>query len=194
MNNKNTLTSTSKFISLVLRHEPARAGLVPDGNGWVTIDDLLRGAQKAGRPISPALLMEVVTSCPKQRFAISEDGLRIRASQGHSIAIDLGLPASMPPARLYHGTATRFLDSILRSGLDRRARHHVHLSDNLATARTVGQRHGRVALLEIDAARMHADGKVFHRSDNGVWLTDSVAPHYLQLLPGQVNDEARHRP
>jgi putative RNA 2'-phosphotransferase len=177
MNNKNTLTSTSKFMSLVLRHNPGRAGLALDAQGWVPIDALLRGAQAAGRSISPALLMEVVRSCPKQRFAISADGLRIR----------------VPPQRLYHGTATRFLDSILRAGLDRRNRHHVHLTDSLATARSVGQRYGKVVLLEIDAARMHAQSRVFYRSDNGVWLTDSVAPCFLRILPGEEHDEARHR-
>jgi putative RNA 2'-phosphotransferase len=98
-----------------------------------------------------------------------------------------------PPQRLYHGTATRFLDSILRAGLDRRNRHHVHLTDSLATARSVGQRYGKVVLLEIDAARMHAQSRVFYRSDNGVWLTDSVAPCFLRILPGEEHDEARHR-
>ena len=181
-------------MSLVLRHTPARPGLAPDPQGWVSIAALLRGAQAAGRNISPALLMEVVQSCPKQRFAISADGLRIRASQGHSVQIDLGLQASVPPQHLYHGTATRFLDSILRTGLDRRNRHHVHLTDNLATARSVGQRYGRVVLLEIDAARMHADACLFYRSDNGVWLTDSVAPHYLRVRAEEEHDETHHCP
>lgn len=182
MNHKNPLTSTSKFISLVLRHQPERAGLTLDAHGWARIDDLLRGAGAAGRPLSYELLLEVVRTCPKQRFALSEDGTRVRANQGHSVEVSLDLPPSSPPAQLFHGTATRFLDSILRTGLDRRARQHVHLTEDLSVARAVGQRYGRVVLLEIDARRMHEDGNAFFRAENGVWLTEAVAVEYLRVM------------
>jgi putative RNA 2'-phosphotransferase len=101
--------------------------------------------------------------------------MRIRANQGHSIEVDLGLAPVQPPDVLHHGTASRFLPSILAAGLDKRERHHAHLTTSLDIARSVGQ------LLDIDAATMFADGHVFFRSDNGVWLTDSVPPRYLKL-------------
>lgn len=121
----------------------------------------------------------VVVTSDKKRFAISEDGLRIRANQGHSIDVALGLLPVEPPEVLYHGTATRFLESILAAGLDKRERHHVHLTNDLDIAKSVGQRYGTVVVLTVAAARMHADGHVFFRSENGVWLTDAVPPHYL---------------
>jgi putative RNA 2'-phosphotransferase len=121
----------------------------------------------------------VVAENDKQRFAFNEDRTRIRASQGHSIAVDLQLRESEPPALLYHGTASRFLKAILAAGLRAGARHHVHLSADPQTAMRVGARHGFPAVLVVDAARMRADGIVFYQSDNGVWLTAGVKPKYL---------------
>lgn len=181
MASKTELTSISKFLSLVLRHEPQHIGLALEEAGWASIDELLHKAAAAGRFISRTQLLEVVATSDKQRFALSNDGQRIRANQGHSIEIDLGLKAVAPPDVLYHGTATRFLESILRTGLDKRSRHHVHLTIDLSIARSVGQRYGQVVLLEIDAKRMQAEGHVFFRSDNGVWLTDAVPAHFLQV-------------
>ena len=60
-------------------------------------------------------------------------------------------------------------------------RHHVHLSGDERTARRVGRRRGRPVVLVVEAGRMHADGRAFFRSANGVWLTDSVPPEYLQF-------------
>ena len=177
------LTSASKFMSLVLRHEPGRIGLALDAAGWAPLTDLIARANASGRGLNVALVREVVRTCPKQRFAISEDGQRIRANQGHSIDVALDLPALTPPSVLYHGTARRFLSSIQREGLDKRARHHVHLTTDLATAGAVGRRYGELVMLRIDAARMHADGHVFHLSANGVWLTDSVPTGYFTVLP-----------
>jgi len=114
-----------------------------------------------------------------RRFAFNDDRSRIRASQGHSIAVDLQLREAEPPAVLYHGTASRFLKAILASGLRAGARHHVHLSADRQTAMRVGARHGFPAVLIVDAARMRADGIVFYQSDNGVWLTAEVKPKYL---------------
>lgn len=181
MNDKK-LTTISKFLSLVLRHEPQRIGLALDAAGWVAIDGLLAQAALAGRAITRAQLDEVVASNDKKRFAISEDGLRIRASQGHSIAIDLELPPREPPAVLYHGTASRWIASILRTGLDRRSRHHVHLTENLHTATTVGSRYGVPVILRIDAQAMAAAGHVFRCSDNGVWLVDAVPVKFLETM------------
>lgn len=177
------LTSASKFMSLVLRHEPGRIGLSLDAAGWAPLAELVAKANASGRGLNVALVREVVKTCPKQRFALSEDGQRIRANQGHSIDVALDLPAVAPPPVLYHGTAHRFLASIQREGLDKRARHHVHLTTDAATAGAVGRRYGELVMLQIDAARMHADGHVFHVSANGVWLTDSVPTGYLTVLP-----------
>ncbi|MFV2112452.1 RNA 2'-phosphotransferase [Micromonospora sp. LOL_025] len=168
----------SKRMSLVLRHEPARFGLVPDRAGWVSVDDLL-----AALGIDRADLDAVVAGNDKQRFAVERgaDGVeRIRANQGHSIPVDLELAPSPPPARLYHGTSRVALDSIRATGLHRAGRHHVHLSPDEATARRVGARRpGELVVLTVDAAAMARDGHAFYRSANGVWLTDAVPARYL---------------
>lgn len=181
MTQERGLTSTSKFLSLVLRHQPQSIGLVLDEAGWVPVDDLIEKANAAGKRLDRTLLQRVVETSDKQRFALSADGLRIRANQGHSIDVALGLAPAAPPPRLYHGTASRFLPSILANGLDRRQRHHVHLTEDLAIAADVGRRYGELVLLEIDAGRMAADGHVFWRSENAVWLTEAVPPAYLQV-------------
>ena len=180
-NDRTSLVAHSKFLSLVLRHDPQRIGLTLDEAGWARTDELLACLQKSSHPMSLALLQRVVAADSKQRYSFSEDGLRIRANQGHSIEVELGLMAQEPPDELHHGTATRFLASILEQGLTRQKRHHVHLSANQEVAATVGRRYGQLAMLVVDARRMHADGHVFYRSDNGVWLTDAVPPRYLKV-------------
>lgn len=172
--------AASRFLSFVLRHRPDAIGLTLDPEGWADIDTLLQRAQ-AQIPLTRDMIEAAVADNDKQRFSISDDGLRIRARQGHSIAVDLKLPPRTPPARLYHGTATRFLDDILRDGLLRRSRQHVHLSSDPDTATTVGARHGRPVVLVVRADEMHAAGHVFHLSENGVWLTDAVPAAYLAL-------------
>jgi len=168
----------SKRMSLALRHEPDRFGLVPDRAGWVSVDSLL-----AALRIDHADLDAVVAGNDKQRFAVERgaDGVeRIRASQGHSIPVDLGLVPSPPPAWLYHGTSRVALDSIRATGLHRAGRHHVHLSPDVATARRVGARRaGELVVLTVDAAAMARDRHAFYRSANGVWLTDAVPARYL---------------
>lgn len=183
MTSNSKLTSISKFLSLVLRHEPQHIGLELDEAGWTPVDVLLHKAAQAGRPISRAELDQVVATSDKKRFAFSEDGLRIRANQGHSVEVDLGLPPVPPPDLLYHGTASRFREAILRDGLQRRERHHVHLTESVATATSVGQRYGQPVLLRIDARRMAAAGFEFRCSANGVWLVDSVPPEFLEVEP-----------
>lgn len=175
--------AASKFLALVLRHRPEAIGLVLDDAGWADIDALIACAAPH-HPLTRDLIERVVAGNDKQRYAISDDGRRIRARQGHSIDVDLGPPALTPPAVLYHGTATRFLDAILREGLTKRQRHHVHLSADVATATNVGARHGRPVVLRVDAAAMAAAGHVFHRSENGVWLTDAVPAAFLAIDAG----------
>lgn len=169
----------SKFVSLVLRHKPQQYGLTLDEHGWVPIDELIAAANRAGVPLTHAALQQVVVQNDKQRFAISDDGRAIRARQGHSIAVDIELVACEPPPQLYHGTAERFVPSIRAQGLLRRSRQHVHLSPDVATALKVGQRHGKPVVLTVKSAAMQHDGHLFYRSENGVWLVDSVPVAYL---------------
>jgi putative RNA 2'-phosphotransferase len=175
----NRLTRISRFLSLVLRHEPQNIGITLDTAGWVDVRTLLDAMATHGNPIGEAELREVVHTNDKKRFAFSEDGQRIRASQGHSVPVDLGYSPATPPAVLYHGTVDQFLVSIRQTGLKPGQRHHVHLSPDEPTAIKVGQRRGKPVILRIDAARMHADGHSFLQSANGVWLTDHVPPAYI---------------
>lgn len=169
----------SKFLSRVLRHEPERIGLKLDAQGWAVVSDLLEKTHSAGMSLTRDLLEKVVAENDKQRFSFSEDGLRIRASQGHSLPVDLELEAAAPPELLYHGTATRFLDSIRERGLVPGNRNHVHLSKDEPTAVNVGKRHGRPVVLKIQARRMHDEGHEFFLSANSVWLTDCVPKEYI---------------
>lgn len=173
------VTTISKFISLVLRHKPETIGLVLDANGWANVDDLLRLARQNGTAIDRALLEKIVAESDKKRFAFDESGERIRANQGHSIDIDLALSPAAPPTVLYHGTATRFLDSIRQQGLVRGQRQHVHLSADESTALRVGQRHGKPVVLQVAASEMVEEGHLFYLSANGVWLTDAVPTRFL---------------
>jgi putative RNA 2'-phosphotransferase len=171
----------SKFLSLVLRHQPGVVGLTLDDGGWVDVNVLLDALARHGNPMDRAALERLVCENDKQRFALSPDGLRIRASQGHSVDVDLGYVATRPPDLLYHGTVERFLASIRVDGLLRGRRHHVHLSETRQVAMSVGARRGRPVVIEVDAAAMHHAGHEFYRSANGVWLTDRVTPQFLRL-------------
>lgn len=174
-------TRLSKFLSLVLRHDPGRIAITLDPQGWVEVTELLAAANRHGVALDHATLLRIVADNDKQRFALSDDGTRIRASQGHSVAVDLALQPLAPPAYLYHGTASRFLAAIRQEGLRKRSRQHVHLSADAQTAQAVGQRHGAPIVLTVRAAAMAADGHEFYRSANGVWLTDAVPPRYLDI-------------
>ncbi|HYW12231.1 MAG TPA: RNA 2'-phosphotransferase [Longimicrobium sp.] len=178
-----TLVKTSRWMSMVLRHAPESVGLQLDEAGWVEVDALLEAARRAGVALDRATLDRVVGENDKQRFALSPDGERIRASQGHSVQVQLGLEAQTPPEVLYHGTADVSVDSIRRDGLRPGKRTHVHLSADEDTAVTAGRRHGRPVVLRVLAGRMHAAGHAFYRSDNGVWLADAVPPQHLEF-PG----------
>ncbi|MGW2398413.1 RNA 2'-phosphotransferase [Kitasatospora sp. NPDC001664] len=173
----------SKTLSRVLRHDPASIGITLDEAGWVPVDTLLDALRRKGTRITRDELDHVVATNNKKRFAFSEDGSAIRASQGHSVAVDLGLAAAEPPAVLYHGTTGASLDAIFREGLRPMSRQDVHLSADTETAVRVGSRHGRPVVLTVDAAGLHAAGHEFRISANGVWLTDAVPPGYLGRLP-----------
>jgi putative RNA 2'-phosphotransferase len=164
----------SKFLSLVLRHKPEEVGLALDPAGWVDVDVLLAAISRHGDPISRADLDRIVATNDKKRFAFSDDGRRIRASQGHSVEVELGYEPIVPPELLYHGTPERFVPSIRAQGLLKGQRHHVHLSDNPTTATAVGQRRGKPVILTIKAGEMQRGGHAFFRSANGVYLTDHV--------------------
>jgi putative RNA 2'-phosphotransferase len=166
----------------VLRHKPEAIGLELDREGWASVDELLVCAARDGKQLTREKLQEIVEIDDKKRFSLSDDSELIRANQGHSLKIDLGLEPLEPPETLYHGTATRFLQSILREGLEPRNRHHVHLSGEQETAVKVGQRHGAPVVLRIAAQQMQAEGYSFYCSANGVWLVEEVPPAYLEVM------------
>jgi putative RNA 2'-phosphotransferase len=175
------LTAASRFLSYVLRHNPAAVGVSLDEGGWIDVDTLLTALARHNRPLDRATLARLVAGTEKQRFQIH--GGRIRAAQGHSIRVDLHLDPVTPPAVLYHGTVRRFVSSIMANGLDPGRRHHVHLSADQPTAATVGARRGHPVVLRIDAAGMHRSGHLFYQAANGVWLTDHVPPQWISYPP-----------
>jgi putative RNA 2'-phosphotransferase len=186
---KSELVSRSKFLSLVLRHKPEEIGLVLDEHGWANVQELLSKTK-----MTFVELQEIVDTNDKKRFAFNEDKTKIRASQGHSIDIELDLNPVTPPDVLYHGTATRFWDSISQTGLEKRSRQHVHLSSTEETAYKVGIRHGKPLILVIDSKSMHQKGYVFYLSANGVWLTDHVPREFISITLRSVNAKlAEHR-
>lgn len=184
--NADKLKSVSKRMSYILRHRPDSVGLELGPGGWVGVDLLLVGLNQTGKAVTREVLEQVVAENDKQRFEFSDDGTQIRARQGHSTPVDLQYDPAVPPDVLYHGTATRFLESIRLQGLIKGKRHHVHLSAERATALAVGSRHGKPVILEIDTSKMQADGHRFFVTENRVWLTEQVPPHFLNEL-GESN-------
>ncbi|HEY0639615.1 MAG TPA: RNA 2'-phosphotransferase [Pseudonocardiaceae bacterium] len=179
----------SKLLSLWLRHNPDAGGLTLDAAGWTDVDDVLAAYRRRGLAVDRAELEGLVRDSDKQRFAL--DGGRIRANQGHSVPVELGLATATPPPALWHGTSATALPAIRRDGLTRQRRHHVHLSADVATARRVGRRRaGEVVVLRVDAAAMAADGAEFLVSANGVWLVDAVPPRYLGEAATGTGSEA----
>lgn len=171
---KKVETETSKFLSLVLRHKPKSIGIKLDENGWTDVDELIHKLK-----ISFDDLKYIVDNNDKKRFAFNNDFTKIRASQGHSVEVDLQYKPVEPPEFLYHGTATKNLDLILREGLLKRSRQYVHLSSDKETAEKVGTRHGKPVILKIKTREMHNIGIPFYISDNKVWLVDSVPPEFI---------------
>ena len=176
---KRRQTKVSKFLSYVLRHHPDSIGIELDSGGWGDVSELLQRAESSGFKITPDEIRTVVRQSNKQRFSFSDDGLRIRANYGHSIAVDLGYSPAVPPDVLYHGTAVRNLKAINADGLTKGNRQYVHLSPDFDTATSVGQRHGKPIVLKVQSGRMHSDGHEFYLSSSGIWLTDCVPPQYL---------------
>jgi putative RNA 2'-phosphotransferase len=175
----NRTIKISKFLSRVLRHKPETIGLSLDKAGWVAVSELLWACERHGFLISRQELEVVVADNDKQRFSFSEDGLRIRANQGHSVEVALGYQPLQPPEILYHGTIERFLASIREKGLLKGRRHHVHLSPDVATAIKVGARRGKPVILMVKSGQMYRDGYIFYQSANGVWLTEHVPAAYI---------------
>jgi putative RNA 2'-phosphotransferase len=181
MTDKEKLTA-SKFMSLVLRHNPSKAGITLDKNGWADVVELINGMNNARRmKITFDDLKEIVATCDKQRYRFNDNHTKIRANQGHSVAVDVELKEAEPPATLYHGTATRFKDAILSDGLKSKSRLYVHLSTDIQTAVKVGGRHGTPVILAINTAKMRAEGYKFLLSENGVWLTERVPAEYITV-------------
>lgn len=169
----------SRFISLVLRHKPEEAGIVLSWDGWAETQKLLDGINRTGREIDMKLLEDIVSTDEKGRYAFNEDKTKIRARQGHSVKVDVGLKQEAPPDRLYHGTGMDAASVIHKEGIKKMNRLYVHLSDNLNTAWSVGRRRMNPCVLLIDTAKMKEDGILFFRSENGVWLTEFVPPQYI---------------
>lgn len=171
----------SIFISLILRHKPEEIGISLDEHGWANVEELINGINNTGRKIDMEILEEIVRTDNKKRYSFNEDKTLIRANQGHSIPVDVELKEAIPPKILYHGTAARFLGSISEQGIKPMNRLYVHLSEDFDTAVKVGSRHGKNAILEIDAERMYKDGIKFYLSENNVWLTKYVDWKYVLL-------------
>lgn len=169
----------SKFLSLILRHQPEIINLTLDKNGWANVDELKEKCSKNNMDFTLEELDEVVETNDKKRFIFNEDKTKIRANQGHSIDIDLALKPQQPPEFLYHGTAQNNVDSILEKGIEKRSRQHVHLSLDKETATKVGMRHGKPVILTIRTGKMYEDGVLFYLSENKVWLTDFIESKYI---------------
>ena len=173
-----SLTETSRYIALILRHKPERIGIRLDEHGWADVNELIAGVNKT-RPLTLEILERIVDTDEKKRFSFNDDKTLIRANQGHSIPVDVELKEKNPPKILYHGTGEKYVSSIDKSGLIPKNRLYVHLSTNIDTAVRVGSRHGNPVVYTVDSEKMTADGYVFFLSENGVWLTKSVPAEYL---------------
>lgn len=173
--------SISKFLSLILRHSPQTIEIKLDENGWANVDELISKCAKHRHTFTFAELEEVVATNDKQRFIFNEDKTKIRANQGHSIAVDLALQSQTPPDYLYHGTVSKFLNEIKKDGLLKMSRQHVHLSKDKETAIKVGSRRGVPVILVVQSGKMHQDGFIFYKSENDVWLTDHVPANYIEF-------------
>jgi putative RNA 2'-phosphotransferase len=174
-------THISKFLSLILRHKPEEINLQLDENGWADTDELIKKSNAHGMAIDFDLLEEIVFTNDKKRFSFKDDLSKIRANQGHSVAIDLALTPTAPPEKLYHGTIAKFIDAIKINGLQKMSRQHVHLSKDIDTAKKVGARRGKPIILTINTMAMQQQGYLFYIAENGVWLTDNVPSAFIEF-------------
>lgn len=177
---KDYYTRASVFLALVLRHKPESAGITLTPQGWADVSKLLRGMKQAGYPLTPEELEKIVAEDSKQRYSFNEKHTCIRANQGHSVQVDVGLKEAVPPEILWHGTAEKTAGIIRKEGLKAMSRLYVHLSADEETARKVGARHGKPVIFRVKAGEMHRAGYTFRLSENGVWLAESVPPAYLE--------------
>ena len=177
-----TLVNLSRYISFILRHRPDTIGLSLDKHGYIDVQDLINGIKENNDfYIDLDILKFIVETDNKKRYSFSEDGTKIRANQGHSVKVDLGLKEVKPPSILYHGTGEKYLESILKEGLKSKSRMYVHLSSDIDTAISVGKRHGEPIVLGIDAERMYKDEYKFYLSENGIFLAESVPVKYINI-------------
>ncbi len=183
INNSNgRYNKTSKFISLILRHNPGVIGIDVDSHGWADVNKLIAGIKKAGHKIDMDILEEIVRTDEKGRYSFNDDKTLVRANQGHSIPVDVGLKEKEPPEFLYHGTAERFLPGILKEGLKPMGRLYVHLSWDKETAVNVGKRHGKPVVLKIHSRQMYNEGIKFYLSENNVWLVKNAESRYIEKI------------
>lgn len=181
MNNKKEV-KLSKFLSFVLRHKPEEINLELDKNGWADINELIQKSKEhQDLTFSEDDLFFIVKNNAKQRFMLSDDKTKVKANQGHSIQVELGLVDTAPPEYLYHGTAEQFIDIILKEGVKPMKRHDVHLSFSKEVANSVGIRHGKSVVLRIKTKQMHKDGFTFQCTANNVWLTKHIEPKYIEM-------------
>ena len=171
----------SRFLSLILRHKPEIIGLTLDNQGYLNVDELIKKTNNSGRYIDEKILDEIVETDNKGRYSYNDNKSMIRANQGHSISVNLGLLECKPPDILYHGTAKKFANKIIEEGLDKQNRLHVHLSENIDTAISVGSRRGKSIVFIVNAKEMYEDGCEFYVSENNVWLVDKVDKRYLNV-------------
>lgn len=177
------IKSKSKFLSLILRHKPETIGMNLDKHGWLNIESLIKNAELiANVNINIEDLFYIVHTDEKHRYEISEDGLNIRACQGHSIEVNLNLKPLEPPTYLYHGTAPKSIVSIIEKGIQKQSRQYLHLSIDIETAIAVGKRYGKPLVIVIETERMFVDGYKFYLSTNKVWLTDNVPVKYIEMI------------
>lgn len=181
-NRRNDYVNLSKFLSLILRHKPEVIGIELDQHGWANVEELIRKVNRKGYQIDGSQLDDIVKKDDKQRYTYNEERTKIRANQGHSLSVDVGLQQLKPPSQLYHGTVERYLKAIKKEGLRPMSRQYVHLSEEIETATKVGQRRGRPVLLKINALAMYLAGHKFYQSKNGVWLCDFVPAKYIHML------------
>lgn len=172
----------SKFISLILRHQPEVINIKLDEKGWANVDELIDGINRKGYHIDFKILSEIVKNNNKQRFTFNDDQTKIRANQGHSIDVDVELEEVIPPDILYHGTSRKYVENIMKEGIKKQGRNYVHLSQDEKTAIIVGKRHGDPVVFQIDAKQMSMDGILFYQSKNKVWLTEYINPRYLSRV------------
>lgn len=184
------LTNESKAVSFILRHGAEKMGLGITSQGWVRVAKVITEVRKKIPSFTQATLEQIVREDEKGRYSFNDAMDEIRANQGHSIeSVKITFEKKVPPVKLFHGTSLKNYELIRKSGIQKMNRHHVHLTDNLETAASVGIRHGSQVIIEINVPKMLIDGIEFFVSENGVWLVDFVDPKYFVTVSGKQNEK-----